>query len=231
MLQHHILNAKAIAVTATIARTAALESRAQTLCAPLRETGAAISTAAGILGAISDDDCNLAIWQRNLLIDWSALIEGSPRDIRFDASRADLAARFAAALASHGFGGRHLHRALCDDVALLAERFCAVMEIEELELRLEVVTTDSCRKFHADYVAARMITTYVGPGTQWLTRADAARVRAGKEPRAINRLEPGEVGIFKGKLATDHPAIHRSPPIASASGPRLLLVLNRTDRG
>ena len=38
---------------------------------------------------------------------------------------------------------------------------------------LEVVRTDSCRKFHADYVTARLITTYLGEGTQWLDEADA----------------------------------------------------------
>lgn len=197
----------------------------------LRSPAAAcVSTAPSILQAIRDDACNLAIWQRHCLIDWSALTEREPADIRFDTARADLAGRFSEALERNGFGGRHLHRALGDDVALLANLFCSGLDIEELEVRLEVVTTDSCRKFHADYVVGRLITTYVGPGTQWLSQDDADRVRAGDEPRKINQLAPGDVGIFKGRLASDHPAIHRSPPIATADGPRLLLVLNRTER-
>ncbi|QIQ86711.1 DUF1826 domain-containing protein [Erythrobacter sp.] len=209
-------------MTATIASETALAPHPETL----GETGAAISTAAGILDAVRNANCSLAVWQRNAILDWSALLEGSPRDIRFETSRAALAPRFTASLADHGFGGRHLHRAFAEDVALLAGRLCAVMQCDSVEVRLEVVTTDSCRKFHADYVAARLITTYVGPGTQWLTREDAARVRSGGEPRRIHQLEPGDVGIFKGKLATEYPAIHRSPPIASAQGKRLLLVLN-----
>jgi len=222
MLQHTISNAKALAVTATI-----IEDNPD---ARLSDTGAAISTAAGTLAAVKDADCSLAIWQRSFLHDWSALLDGDPSDIRFSAPRDDVASRLMPSLANHGFGAKHLHRALVDDVDLLAGKFCSVMAIAQVDLRLEVVTTDSCRKFHADYVVARLITSYVGPGTQWLTRADAERVRSGEKPRRINQLETGDVGMFKGKLASDSPAIHRSPPIASASGPRLLLVLNRSDR-
>ena len=193
------------------------------------QTHAALSTAPGILQSIRHADCNLAIWQRNSVIDWSALLSGSPQDIRFDVGRTDLAPRFAAALATHGFGASHLHRTLTDDVALLAGLFCSALGIEELELRFEIVTTDSCRKFHADYVPSRLITTYVGPGTQWLGEEDALRLRSGREPRRINQLATCDVGIFKGRLASDAPAIHRSPPIATSDGPRLLLVLNRAE--
>ncbi|KPP93195.1 DUF1826 domain-containing protein [Erythrobacter sp. HL-111] len=196
--------------------------------APLPQ--AVLSTAPSVLGRVRDADSNLAIWQRRAVIDWSPLLAGEPADIRFDTERAALADRFAQALARNGFAAPHLHRALTDDVSLLAGLFCSALGIERLELRLEVVTSDSCRKFHADYVVARLITTYVGPGTQWLESADAARLREGGEPRRINRMAAGDVGIFKGRLASEHPAIHRSPPIATSPGPRLLLVLNRTER-
>ena len=64
------------------------------------------------------------------------------------------------------------------------------MQLARFELRLEVVRTDSCRKFHADYVTARLITTYAGEGTDWLADADAARVAAGAAT-----LGPGAAGI------------------------------------
>lgn len=222
MLQHNIFRTRACVVTAPTFEDNAVAS--------LSATGAALSSSAGILASVRDDACSLAVWRRNRPDDWSGMLRGDPRDIHFSASRADLAPRFVAALASHGFGGKHLHRALADDVDLLAGKFCSVMGIAQLDLRLAVVSTDSCRKFHADYVIARLITSYVGPGPQWLTRRDAERIRRGAEPLRINQLDTGDVGIFKGRLATDHPAIHRSPPIASANGPRLLLVLNRVDR-
>jgi hypothetical protein len=185
-----------------------------------------------VLAEIRDADCNLAIWERAPLAEFAPLTHGTPQDLRFTCDAAALPALLGAGLAQHGYGGTPaLHRALIADAALLAERFCAAMELATFELRLEVVRTDSCRKFHADYVTARLITTYVGEGTDWLDEADAARVAAGQQPERIHRLAPFDVGLFKGKLASDHPAIHRSPPISETEGgARLLLVLNPASR-
>lgn len=180
-----------------------------------------------ILTRIAEDDCNLAIWQRPAFADFNPLIAGEPRDLRFTCNPAGLPAMLAEGLAHGGYGGDPaLHAALIDDAAQLAQLFCAVMGLTALELRLEVVRTDSCRKFHADYVTARLITTYVGEGTDWLDEAEAARIAKGGAPVWINRLAAFDVGLFKGKLATDHPAIHRSPPIAGSGAARLLMVLN-----
>lgn len=181
-----------------------------------------------VLDAIGDEDCNLAVWQRPASADFSPLVGGDPQDLRFVSGPEGLAERLTGELAAAGYGGgEDLHRALAADAAALARLFCETLQLARFELRLEVVRTDSCRKFHADYVTARLITTYVGEGTHWLDEADAARVAAGEEPRRINRLAAFDVGLFKGKLATTSPAIHRSPPIAgTAGGARLLLVLN-----
>ncbi|TAD71334.1 MAG: DUF1826 domain-containing protein [Sphingomonadales bacterium] len=191
-----------------------------------------IAAAPEVLGAIQDDDCNLAIWQRVPFANFVPLVEGDPQDLRFTCDVATLPALLAKGLAHGGYGGdAALHRALIDDAAQLARLFCAAMGLVTFELRLEVVRTDSCRKFHADYVSARLITTYVGEGTDWLDDADAQRVAAGAAPLRLNRLSPFDVGLFKGKLATDRPAIHRSPPIAETVGDaRLLLVLNPDTR-
>ncbi len=186
---------------------------------------------AAVLGAIRDADCNLAIWQRRPFADFAPLLQGTPQDLRFESDVARLPDAFAQALRRGGFvGDAALHRALIDDAALLAGLYCAAMDLARFELRLEVVRTDSCRKFHADYVSARLITTYVGEGTDWLDDDDAARVAAGETPLRINRLAAFDVGLFKGKLATDRPAIHRSPPIAQTGAARLLLVLNPVSR-
>ena len=184
-----------------------------------------------VLGAIREADCSLAIWERAAFADFAALTDGSPHDLRFTCDVAALPMLLKQGLAQNGYGGdAALHAALIADAAMLAERFCAAMELATFELRLEVVRTDSCRKFHADYVTARLITTYVGEGTDWLDEADAARVAAGHAPERIHRLAPFDVGLFKGKLATDHPAIHRSPPIEGTGAARLLLVLNPASR-
>lgn len=198
-----------------------------TLLAPMSR----ISASPEVLHAIGEPDCNLAIWQRTPTADFGRLVEGTPQDLRFTCDVEGLPALLARGLKQGGYGGSaSLHRALVEDVARLAELFCAAMDLAKLELRLEVVRTDSCRKFHADYVTARLITTYVGEGTDWLDEDDAARVAAGETPRHINRLGPFDIGLFKGKLATERPAIHRSPPIAGTGAARLLLVLNPASR-
>jgi hypothetical protein len=187
-----------------------------------------MATDPAVLREIAAPDCNLAVWQRAAFADFTPLTAGTPTDLRFDSTPDTLAADLAHGLAEGGFGGGEgLHLALVGDVARLARLFCDAMDLARFELRLEVVRTDSCRKFHADYVTARLITTYVGEGTDWLEAEDAARVAAGGTPQRVHRLAPFNVGLFKGRLASDNPAIHRSPPISgSPGGVRLLLVLN-----
>lgn len=180
-----------------------------------------------VLAAIGAADCNLGIWQRPAFADLAPLVAGTPHDLRFESDLAGVRGTFLAELRAGGFGGpAALHRALADDVAMLARLFCNALGLARFELRLEAVRTDSCRKFHADHVTARLITTYVGQGTDWLDPVDAARVSAGLQPERINRLAAFDVGLFKGRLGTDTPAIHRSPPIAGTGAVRLLLVLN-----
>lgn len=193
-------------------------------------SGAACAATASILHDIRSDNCNLAIWERSVPHDFSAMLMGCPQDLRFTTTLAALPEKLAAELRFNRYAGCDLHSDFIADVAMLAQHFCAALSLARFELRLEVVTTDSCRKFHADYVRARLITTYVGPGTEWLDNADAARVTRGGEPSHINRMTVGDVGIFKGKLATQMPAIHRSPPISASAAKRLLLVLNPIEK-
>jgi hypothetical protein len=178
------------------------------------------------LHELRDEECNLVIWQRRLEQDFYAVLAPEARNIRLDSDLQSLDESLTQALAANRFSGKSLHGALVSDIAHLARCFCEALRLDRFEVRLEIVTTDSCRKFHADYVSARLITTYVGPGTEWLDAEDARRVAEGAQPRQINRLDTGDVGIFKGKLATLSPAIHRSPPIAGTGEQRLLLVLN-----
>lgn len=188
------------------------------------------SSVPDVLAEIRDPDCNLAIWERDVLSSYANLLDPMPRDVRFESSVGELKARLEESLLEAGFcDGPEMH-SLIEDVSQLAEKYASVMEARELEVRLEVVTTNSCRKWHADYVQARLITTYAGTGTQWLEASDALRVKDGLEPKAIGQMQVGDVGLFKGKLATDEPAIHRSPPIAGSGEKRLLLVLNPVER-
>jgi hypothetical protein len=98
-----------------------------------------------------------------------------------------------------------------------------------------------CRKFHEDYLRFRLLTTYFGPGTEWVPeqavdrRALARRIECAHEsnrsvvPDAsqIRRSAPRDVILMKGVL---HPerrgAIHRSPPIQESGLRRIVLSLS-----
>jgi hypothetical protein len=107
------------------------------------------------------------------------------------------------------------------------------MHTHVVDLRLEIVTGDACHKFHADYVPLRLITSYSGPGSQWISNEDAAALAQGvsADQLEVRQILAGEVALFKGRLLTDSPIIHRSPPIAGTGQRRLVLVINPAQEG
>ena len=185
-----------------------------------------VTSSAKGLERIRDPECSLAVWERaapDFAKDAVAQLKGN---LRFPAKLSEIERTAQSQLEAAGMETEATRTALASDIAMLAGHYCQALSLDAVELRLEIVTGDSCRKFHADYVSARLITTYCGTGTQWIDDADAQRVRNGQEPSQINTLKAGDVGLFKGKLATENPAIHRSPPISGTGETRLLLVLN-----
>lgn len=111
--------------------------------------------------------------------------------------------------------------ALAQEVAELASYFATLMDCSSLRLRLEIVETDGCKKFHADYVRARLLCTLSGRGTEWIYAG------AGDAQTPVERMAVGDVGIFKGRLWEEEPAIlHRSPPIGASGERRLLLAID-----
>lgn len=182
------------------------------------------------LAEILQQNCNLAIWEREPIENIDRLLTSVASDVRITVRLDDLSEELPLALENAGFPDLLIRDEMVADIRQLADRYCRILNLEELQVRLEIVTTDSCRKWHSDYVTARLISTYVGSGTQWLDAEDADRVKQGSEPQHINAMRPGDVGLFKGKMATEAPAIHRSPPIAGSGEKRLLLVLNPPEK-
>jgi hypothetical protein len=111
---------------------------------------------------------------------------------------------------------------LREDIRDLATRFAALMGVPALRIRLEGINTNACRKVHADYTDVRLITTYWGPGTEY--------VPAGQEPSdaGLVRLPAGHVALFKGRLFGEGhaPCFHRSPPVGDTGERRLVLVID-----
>jgi hypothetical protein len=181
------------------------------------------------LAAIADPAINLAIWRRPmapaLAMDTRRLLAEAAGDVRLTTAPAALADGLSGAVAAAGWPAAP---ALVADVAELARVAAPLMQTAALDVRLEIITGDACRKFHADYVPLRLITSYAGPGSQWLSNEDAAALADGTaiDQLDVRQLLAGEVALFKGRLRTDTPIIHRSPPIAGSGQKRLVLVIN-----
>ncbi|MGH6612605.1 DUF1826 domain-containing protein [Sphingomonas sp.] len=170
-----------------------------------------------ILQRIADDGISLALWERA-----SPLRDGALAGFE-DARVVTTGAQVAADLTARLINSESWHALLIADVAMLARHFAAIMRSASIEIRLERVTGRACWKWHSDYVTARLICTYIGPGTQWLSRGCDHPPAAGDQ----HQLGTGTVGLFKGKAwAGDRAIIHRSPPPDAADAERLLLVID-----
>ncbi|MEO1343232.1 MAG: DUF1826 domain-containing protein [Pseudomonadota bacterium] len=112
---------------------------------------------------------------------------------------------------------------LVDDISALAMIFADVMKADYIRLRLDVINTNACRKFHIDAVTARLVCTYRGTGTQYGISTDGA------EPSRIFTVPSCAPIILRGTAWPTKPKsglLHRSPPIEGTDETRLLLVLD-----
>lgn len=109
---------------------------------------------------------------------------------------------------------------LCADAEKLAMFVRDLADTPFVQLRLEAVADNACRKFHVDNVLARLICTYRGPGTQISESPDSVA--------ATRTVTTGDPIILKGRLwpgAHQPRLFHRSPPIEGTDTIRLVLVL------
>ncbi|PXB00071.1 DUF1826 domain-containing protein [Nostoc sp. 3335mG] len=179
------------------------------------------------LNAIHDDGVNLAIWRRSDAPSIAADDLETCDDVALTVAVPALATEIPAALAAAGYAERE-RGLLAQDIVALGSQFAALLDLDRVAVRLEVIETDACRRFHADYVAVRLISSYVGPGTQWLDNGDALAMAKGAEVAelTIRSIATGDVALFKGRDRTVAPIVHRSPPVAATGERRLVLVID-----
>ena len=111
---------------------------------------------------------------------------------------------------------------LIADVSMQAELISDLFSAAQLRMRIEIVSNDACRLFHADNVKARLVCTYAGPGTEYGIAED------GSIPEEIHRAPTGQPILLKGLKWTETENVslkHRSPPIEGTEETRLVIVL------
>ncbi|AHD09110.1 DUF1826 domain-containing protein [Phaeobacter gallaeciensis] len=174
-----------------------------------------------------DPDCAALIWQRGMPADirrWLEQIdpERLPRG-RVIVQPESVARVFAEFCAMSGLPQGAGQDWLQAHVAGLAREFSLLMDARYLRFRLDVVTTNACRKFHVDAITARLVCTYRGTGTQ------LGMSHQGAEPAEVQTVATGSPLLLRGSRWPAQPAsglLHRSPPIEGTGETRLVLVLD-----
>lgn len=164
-----------------------------------------------------------------------ALPPASLPRFRFSGTTAALRGALAASLAQQGPWPDWVSRWFVDDVVHQAEMVATFTGSSALSVRLEAIADDHLHEFHVDDVRFRLMTTYRGPGTEWVPPRSVALLPSGQTPPEdyIRRLSRGAVAILRGARGTapgQTGILHRSPRIAGTGAVRLLLSIEDVGR-
>nr|WP_070961472.1 DUF1826 domain-containing protein [Hyphomonas sp. Mor2] len=183
-----------------------------------------VAAPCALAGALDQPDIDAAIWTRATpasVIDW--LSQFPPE--RWPSGRYVLSPDAVAACLTDMFAGAGMAASpaltwLAEDAERLAHCVRDLAGTAKVRLRFEPVFDNACSKFHIDNVTARLICTYLGPGTE-LSLAHLPT-------EAPQRVLTGAPILLKGKLWPGPGELqlhHRSPPIAGTGTVRLVMVL------
>ncbi len=193
-----------------------------------------------VLQQILDPNVNLSLWQRPpqtaITRELSLLQASHLPDVRCPTSLEAFDDDVLTLLQQQGLDPRLLENWRVD-MRRLAEIYFSVSGNRDVTLRLVTTEEDDCRRFHVDRTNLRLLCTYRGPGTEWLTdeQVDRLAQRTGAPNEDIIRFgepsqfEPFWVGVMKGDAYpgnADHGLVHRSPPIAGSGRTRVLFCLD-----
>lgn len=184
-----------------------------------------------LLAEVLRDDVNLAVWRRRLYPDVAAFaahllagetLYGCQANLELDEAGRS---RQLDGLFGDGPGAA----LFASDLAWLVEAFACLTGARRVGLRLRALERAMCPRFHVDQVPLRLVTSYAGCASEWLEEGALPRDRLGEaEPTCVQRLEVGDVGLFKGEKWIGNEGagiVHRSPCPAPGSR-RLLLTLD-----
>lgn len=116
------------------------------------------------------------------------------------------------------------------DLALLLDMYSCLFDLEEVGLRLQVLDRAMCPRFHTDKLGCRLVSTYKGPGSEWLPNhvLDRSKLGAGNmglsddlsglysNDDCIQQVTEGDVVLLKGDGWYGNEglgAVHRSPAV------------------
>ncbi|WP_119394754.1 DUF1826 domain-containing protein [Salinibius halmophilus] len=169
-----------------------------------------ISSDCTVLTNIYQDHCNLAVWQRQDPLAHNTHWLRTIAPLRFTAKVDDVPGVLHQHLPDHEDKAK-----LSEDIWLLADMYSSLFELENIGVRLQPLERAMCPKFHCDRVPVRLITTYGGPGTEFMHQP-------------VKQIHSGDVALLKGTAwegNEENGVIHRSPAVANDEF-RLVLTLD-----
>lgn len=202
----------------------------------------AVSESPTVLSDIYQDDVNLAIWQSPLPDSLTRCIQDLI--IQKPSFRTVMAVTPANVHEhiSDCFAGIDSSNELCQHICLLVDMFCTLFDLKYAGLRLKLLDSPMCPKFHVDKVPCRLVTTFYGSATEWLPHSAVNRTKLGagshgmpddtsgiiNPSAAIQQLSPGDVALLKGEWwhNNEHAGLVHRSPAATQHEHRLLLTLD-----
>jgi hypothetical protein len=201
-----------------------------------------LSTDPEILTNIYQEQCNIAVWQRELPLQFVTDLQNdiSQRPIKnytiqvsSDSIKKDIA---------NIANDRHYGDALRAYIGEAIEMFCLLFDVNKVGLRLSTLDRAMCPRFHVDKVPCRLVSTFSGAGTQWLPHNVIDRSKLGhgsngksdetsgliSTPDLIQNLHCGDVALLKGETWENNEGaglVHRSPALEHDEV-RLLMTLD-----
>ena len=209
---------------------------------PKMNRGASQSDKPEVMTDIYKDDVNIAIWQRSLsseLLNAAERIITLNRQFKFSAS---ISLNAISDVLYKELGKTPEAKLISADVSEVADMFCYLFDLDRVGLRLATLDQAMCPKFHVDRVPCRLVSTYSGVATQWLSHSDVNRKKLGigsnglpddqsglyLDNTDIHQLSCGDVGLLKGESWVNNEGgglVHRSPDLTKQKK-RLLLTLD-----
>lgn len=190
-----------------------------------------IGTDPSVLNRIHEADVNIVVLNRDLsglTTEINQLLADNV-EIRSSGPASEIVTYLRETLGDERFGG------VIADIEELLKLFGRAASTDAFRLLLATVENNMCRRFHTDVNDVRLLCTYAGPGTLWLTDDNVDR-RAldgydGNEhivrnEDKIQRAATGAVVLLKGVIYPQeqtNAVVHRSPTIEESGQKRLLL--------
>jgi len=191
-----------------------------------------ISNDVSKIGYIFNRDINISIWKRNLnsnILHASEILLIKNSDLQFSEL---INKNFSIDFLVDKIGVDEKLIPFYEDIQYLTKLFCELFDIRDAWLRIDAIDKPMCPRFHADHLKCRLVTTYYGPGTQWLPNSLVNRNKLGhgnngladdisglfSKKSDIENLDVGDIGLLKGEAWVNNEGlglVHRSPHIDS----------------